>query len=76
MARLLAGKISALAALFTASMIISGCETTAGAPEICKANPKSSRCAKVVKKQPVKVAKVQKNQRSDTSASKTSRNNY
>ncbi|MCT7666459.1 hypothetical protein [Shinella kummerowiae] len=76
MARLLAGKISALAALFTASMIISGCETTAGAPEICKANPKSSRCAKVVKKQPVQVAKVRKAQKASSSVSQTSRNNY
>ncbi|WP_150129979.1 hypothetical protein [Sinorhizobium sp. RAC02] len=76
MAILLAGKISALVALFTASMIISGCETTAGAPEICKTNPKSSRCAKVVKNQPVKVSQARKTQKAKSSVSQLSRNNY
>ncbi len=74
MARLLAGKISALVAILTTSVIISGCGTTSGAPEICKTNPKLARCAKVVKKQPVKVVKATKITRE--TRDRGSRDNY
>jgi hypothetical protein len=74
MARLLAGKISALVAILTTSVIISGCGTTSGAPEICKPNSKLARCAKVVKKQPVKVAKIKKTR--NVAATQKLANNY
>lgn len=59
MTKLLAGKISALVAAFTTSVILSGCETrSSGRPELCEINPNAASCAKARVVQPkVKVVK-------------------
>lgn len=45
MGKILVAKLSALAALMTTAVILSGCNTTAGKPELCKPDA-NVRCAK------------------------------
>lgn len=51
MTKLLAGKVSTFLAALTTSLILSGCETTDGKPEICQPGTNCAK-AKVVKKAP------------------------
>lgn len=55
MARLLFAKLASLAAVVSSAVLLSGCETSSGRPELCKPGVTDPRCPKVQKVKPIKV---------------------
>ena len=54
MTKFLTGKITALVAMLAGTAVLSGCETSAGKPEICNTNEGvvNQRCVEPKQKQP------------------------
>lgn len=78
MTKFLTGKIAAMVAMLAGSMVITGCETTAGKPEICRTKGSSAnqRCAKVntPKARPKAKANFKAKKKSAPTVSLTNRN--
>lgn len=60
MTKFVLAKWTSLAALLSASVLLSGCETSAGKPTVCTVKGKEAPC-KVVKKKPVGQSETTRN---------------